>query len=217
MLRVAALFGFLLVLLFVPRLAVVARFSRAILSPRDAPPRPVAIVFGAGLHRDGRPTTVLADRVATAATLYTSGKVERLLLSGSGDSQYGNEALAMRQMAVELGVPESAIEIDTQGERTFATCLHARLVYGVRSAPLVTQRYHLPRALAICRGLGIEADGVAADLHRYSARSLTYWQLRELPATLVALWETYLQPSTSAGPPADAQISGRQDPNPDGT
>lgn len=217
MLRVAAVLGFILVLLAAPRLAVVARYGRMILAPQDAPPRPVAIVFGAGLRRDGCPTSVLADRVAAAAALYLSGMVERLLVSGSQGSRYGDEALAMRQLAVELGVPESAILVDSQGHRTYETCERARQVYGIRAAALVTQRYHLPRALAICRGLGIEADGVAADLHPYSARSLAYWRLREVPATLVALWETYVRPSASVAPPTDAQVSGCQDPTTDGT
>lgn len=173
--------------LIVPRLLLIYRYASAIVAPADAPTRTTAIVFGAGLRRDGTPTQVLADRVATAARLYHQGSVQSLFLSGSARGQSYDEAEAMRTLAIELAVDPQAILVDKQGTRTLETCLRARQAFGIRSALLVTQRFHLPRAMALCQALGIEADGVQADLSRYSTRSRWFWELRELPASLVAV------------------------------
>ena len=141
--------------------------------------------FGAGLRRDGAPTSVLYDRVAAAAQLYAAGKVDVLLMSGHETEEGHSEPGAMQT----LGVPSIDIVTDGMGTRTFTTCERALSVYGVDSTLLITQSYHLPRALATCAGLGIEAQGVSADLRPYSPRALQYWETREIPATLVALIE----------------------------
>jgi SanA protein len=204
LLRTTALLALALLALALPRWVVSARYARAIDPPSQTPPQPIAIVFGAGLRRDGTPTTVLADRIRTAASLYHQGTVARLLLSGSDLDRFGDEAQAMRTLTLRLGVPDEAILVDTQGHRTYATCANARRDFGVRQAVLITQRYHLPRALAICEALGIHARGTPADLTTYSSRAMTFWKLREYPATLVALWETYLRPP--ANPPASSGL-----------
>lgn len=177
----------LLAALLLPRLAFIQRYARAITSPADAPARATAIVFGAGLRRDGTPTQVLADRVTAAANLYHQGNVQSLFLSGSARGRAYDEAEAMRTLAIALGVRPEAIVVDKQGTRTLETCLRARQAFGIRSALLVTQRFHLPRAMALCKAIGIEAAGVQADLSRYPTRSRWVWELRELPASLVAM------------------------------
>lgn len=149
-----------------------------------------AVVFGAGLRHDGGPTRVLADRVASAVYLYEQGVVQKLVLSGTVRDGY-DEPAAMLRYARALGVPETDLHVDPDGTRTIETCRNVKRL-GVPSVILVTQRYHLPRALATCDGLGLPAYGVAADLRRY--RSELVWTLREFPATLVALYETYLHP-----------------------
>jgi len=166
------------------------RYSSRIYPPETAPVAPVAIVFGAGLRRNGTPTQVLADRVAVAAALYRQGRVERLLLSGSTRGSGYDEAGAMAALAVDLGVPADALWVDNGGVRTAASCQRARDTFGITHALLVTQTFHLPRALALCEGLGLQVAGVSADLSPYSARSRRFWELREYPASLVALLET---------------------------
>ncbi len=161
-------------------------------TPAAARNTPVAIVFGAGLWRDGSPTPVLRDRVATAAELYFSGKVQKLLMSGDNRFVEYNEPGAMRDYAVSLGVPEADIVLDYAGRRTYDTCYRAQAVFGVGSAILVTQAYHLPRALYTCNMLDVEATGVPADRRSYSRRSLVFWTLREIPATLIAFWDLYI-------------------------
>jgi vancomycin permeability regulator SanA len=161
-------------------------------SSLDVPPKRVAIVFGAGLWRDGSPTPVLRDRVATAAELYFAGKVEKLLMSGDNRYINYNEPGAMRAYAVSLGVPEDAIVLDYAGRRTYDTCYRAREIFGLEDAILVTQRFHLSRALYTCNALGVKAVGVPADHRTYSLGPYIYWNLRELPATLTALWEVHV-------------------------
>jgi len=131
-----------------------------------------------------------------------------LLMSGSDASRHGDETEAMRTLALQMGVPPEAIVLDPGGHRTYATCERARNVFGVREALLVTQDYHLPRALATCRSLGIDAVGAAADLHSYGRRSQAYWRLREVPASFVAVWESFLRPLVGAGPAAAGAAQG---------
>lgn len=157
-----------------------------------APKMPVAIVFGAGLNRDGRPSPVLRDRISTAADLYFTGKVQKLLMSGDNRFLEYNEPGAMQAYAVELGVPESAIILDFAGRRTYDTCYRALHIFGVKDALVVTQAYHLPRVLATCQGLGVNAIGVPADQREYHPRSMARWRIREIPATLVAFWDVYI-------------------------
>src|SRR5512134_1261559 len=155
----------------------------------ESPSMPVAIVFGAGLWRDGSPTPVLRDRVAEAADLYFAGKVQKILMSGDNTTPSYNEPAAMHDYAVQLGVPEEDIVMDYAGRRTYDTCYRAKAIFGVDQAILVTQSFHLPRALYTCEALGLEAAGVAADRRTYRRFSLFYWNLRELPATLTALFD----------------------------
>lgn len=157
-----------------------------------APHSRVAIVFGAGLRRDGRPTAVLRDRVATGAELYFSGKVEKLLMSGDNRTIYYNEPQSMKDFALDLGVPESDIVLDYAGQRTYDTCYRAKHIFDVKDAILVTQSFHLPRAIYTCNKLGLPALGVTADNREYLKRARVFWSIREIPATMVAIWEIHV-------------------------
>jgi SanA protein len=179
-------------LLFIPRLVTALHTFSRLYTLQDVPARGAAIVFGAGLWRDGSPTPVLRDRVATAANLYFEGKVEKILMSGDNRFVEYNEPGAMHAYALELGVPEEAMVLDYAGRRTYDTCYRAKAIFGLQEAILVTQSFHLPRALYICRQLGLDAVGVSADLRTYQRRSLAFWNMRELPATLTALWEVHI-------------------------
>lgn len=181
-----------IMVLVLPRLVTGLYAWGRITTAATAPVQRVAIVFGAGLWRDGSPTPVLQDRVAAAAELYFNGKVEKLLMSGDNSTIYHNEPGAMHDFAVGLGVPEEDIVLDYAGRRTYDTCYRARAIFGIQEAILVTQSFHLPRALYLCNHLGLPAVGVAADMRAYRRVSLLYWNLRELPATLTALWELYI-------------------------
>jgi SanA protein len=189
LIRLALLLG--VAALIIPRLITEVQSRNKIYTQTEAPYKQVAIVFGAGLGWNGQPTPVLRDRIATAVELFNSGRVNWLLLSGSQSESY-SEPEAMRNLAVSLGVPIEAITLDIAGDRTYDTCFRAQSIYHIQSAILVTQRFHLPRALYICNQLGIQAVGVAADLREYRNLSLIYWNLRELPATLFAFLDVHL-------------------------
>ncbi len=173
-------------MLLLPRLIINLDAQSRIFGKHNAPARRIAIVFGAGLSRNGDPSPELGDRVATAVDLYRAGTVDKLLMSGDNRFLDYNEPGSMRRYAIQLGVPADAIVQDFAGRRTYDTCYRAGHIFGVQDAVLVTQEYHLPRALYTCNTMGLHAIGVIADrtdtLHLYG-------NLRELPATLAALWE----------------------------
>lgn len=175
-----------------PRLVTSIYSLNRIYQKEDAPTERLAIVFGAGLRRDGTPTAVLRDRVETAADLFFSGKVEKLLMSGDNSVDTYNEPAAMRSYAISLGVPDEAIVLDFAGRRTYDTCYRAKVIFQVDEALLVTQKFHLPRALFLCNALGLNAYGVEANNNRYWNRSLLIWNIREQIATVTAFMDVYV-------------------------
>jgi SanA protein len=165
------------------------RYSSSIYqTPEMVPERPVALVFGAGYWPDGTPSDVMRDRVEAAVELYSAGRVEKLLLSGDNRFVDYNEPGKMAEYALNLGLPEEAIALDYAGRRTYDSCYRARSIFGVRDIVLVTQRYHLPRALYTCERLGLTAVGYVADRRPY-VYIRSYWA-REVPALWLAWWET---------------------------
>jgi len=184
---------FILVVLGLPRLITELSAIGKIKTISTVEAQKVAIVFGAGLLRDGTPSPVLQDRVASAVQLYQAGKVEKLLMSGDNRFIDYNEPGAMQAYAIEMGVPEEDIVLDYAGRRTYDTCYRALHIFGVKKAILVTQRYHLPRALFTCNGIGMQATGIAADMQYYRKFSRAIWYSRELPATLVSLWDVWFR------------------------
>jgi vancomycin permeability regulator SanA len=177
--------------LFLPRLFTSLYALNKVHSVENAPVERVAIVFGAGLRRDGTPTTVLRDRVKTGASLYFDGKVQKLLMSGDSQLENYNEPEAMRQYAISLGVSQDAIILDYAGSRTYDTCYRAKEIFDLESALLVTQKFHLPRALFLCNALGVKAQGVEANNWNYSRRALVFWNIREQFATVTAFMDIY--------------------------
>jgi SanA protein len=170
---------------FVLRVLVRNRFESHIYEVADAPYKPVAIVFGAAVYRGGRLSTVLRDRMDTAIKLYNNGVVDKIIVSGNqGEGGY-DEPGAMLSYAIALGVPPSDLISDNQGDRTYDTCYRANHVFDQASVLLVTQEFHLPRALFTCSNLGIEVVGVKADQRTY--RGARWYELRETAAMLVAL------------------------------
>jgi len=155
----------------------------------DVPPRPVAIVPGAGLRPDGFPTPILADRVATAADLYHAGVVQKLLCSGDNRFVDYNEPQGMLEYAVSLGVPEDAIVLDYAGRRTYDSCYRARAIFGVDQVVIVTQRFHAVRAIYLCQALDVDAVAILAERRHYSRIQRARWEIREYLALGLAWWD----------------------------
>jgi vancomycin permeability regulator SanA len=139
------------------------RFNPYKTSVKNIPERKIALVFGAGVSRTtGQPTPYLQWRVETAVELYKARRVQKILMSGDNSIKKYNEPVAMKKLAVSLGVPQEDIVLDYAGYSTYDSCYRAGAIFGVRSATLITQGYHLPRAVLTCRNLGINAIGVSA-------------------------------------------------------
>jgi SanA protein len=134
------------------------------------------IVLGAGVGPDGV-SQVLADRLDTALALYRAGRGKRLLLTGDGASPFYDETAAMKKYLAARGVPDEAMILDAGGVDTFSSMMRAREVYGVERAIVVTQAFHLPRAVWLARATGIDAAGEAADKRVY--RGAVWFLLRE--------------------------------------
>ncbi len=186
--RALALFALIVVALVLGLRWATDRLARPrTYTPENVPAARVAIVFGAGVWPDGRPSDILADRVETAVTLYRLGKVRKLLMTGDNSTQDYNEPQAMREAALALGVPDEDIVLDYAGRRTYDSCYRALHIFQVTDVILVTQSYHLDRALFTANGLGLRATGVPSDRREY-VFIVRYWW-RELLATPVAWWE----------------------------
>ncbi|MBK8422075.1 ElyC/SanA/YdcF family protein [Candidatus Villigracilis saccharophilus] len=196
-LSLLVLFG----LLF-PKLIVWLFASPRIFTKEGVPAGRVAIVFGAGLRYDGTPTAILRDRVQTAVQLYQLGKVNKLLMSGDNRVVDYNEPEAMRQYALGLGIPDEDIVLDYAGRRTYDTCYRASAIFQVNTAVLITQDFHLPRAIFLCNWFGVESVGVESNNNYYRKISHFIWNTRELFATSQAVWDVYaLKPVPVLGEP----------------
>lgn len=175
--------------LLLPRIVMGLFAHPRIFEVNDVPPTRVAVVFGAGLLRDGSAGPVLSDRMQTAVNLYQAGKVEKILASGDNRFIEYNEPEAMRQYALERGVPNEDIVLDYAGRRTYDTCFRAKHIFGVEEAILVTQPFHMPRALFLCNWFGVESTGVEADNRYFLKRSRLWWNFRETFAVFQAAWD----------------------------
>jgi SanA protein len=188
-----------------------------------AGPKTVGVVFGAGLW-SGRPSPILDDRIQAGIALYRAGKVTKLLMSGDNRAHSYNEPDAMRDAALRAGVPAQDVGVDYAGLRSYDTCWRARNVFGIQQAVLVTQDFHVDRALLLCRRVGIAAEGLAVGTERYGLYDRARWALRELPASYAALWDAVrLPPAPVGGPPVDLfdrcavyRTLSRPGPKPDG-
>ena len=183
--------------LVVPRLVTsLYSQSRIFKEINSIPSYRAAIVFGAGLQRDGTPSPVLRDRVAAAVQLYQAGKVEKILMSGDNRFIDYNEPGAMYTYAIELGMPAENIVLDYAGRRTYDTCFRAKAIFNLKEAILITQTYHLDRALFTCNMLGLPSVGYPSDLRTYHPSSYFYWNLREIPATFMAVVDVWFRHPT---------------------
>lgn len=184
-------------LFFLPQIVLTLRFKNKIHSGiSDIPLKEFAVVFGAAVRQDFTLSDVARERITAAVLLYQQGKVKKIFISG--DNRHNLEVEAIAQFAVKQGVPENALVLDRLGIDTGDSCRNFKPV--ADEAILVTQRFHLPRALLMCEKYRIPATGLAANelellesrgdsvLHIYSIRLFRF--LRE--STLTWLFVTGL-------------------------
>lgn len=154
----------------------------------ELPRAEVAIVLGASVVA-GKPSPILADRANAAIALYSAGKVGKILVTGDNGALSYDEVTPVRKYLLDAGVPAQDIFLDHAGFDTYSSMYRAQAVFQAQSAVIVTQDFHLPRALWIARHLGLSAYGVTAEGGRGSA----YDYLREIPASLKALVDVLLR------------------------
>ena len=171
--------------------AVVQAVGQTAVRPDVAavPPTPVALVLGAGLEPDGTPSVYLARRLEAARQLFVAGTVQVILVSGDNSTPYHDEPGAMRTWLLQHGVPDAKIVRDAAGFDTHDSCVRARQIFGVTSAVVVTQDYHVRRALFSCRAAGIRSTGVGVSAASVTPRQAVLWRVREVAASWKAAWD----------------------------
>ena len=175
-----------------------------IFTEEAVPLTPVGVVLGAQVHPDGVPSPFLAARLEVAMRLYRAGRVQRLIVSGDNAAPEYDEPLAMRRYLLDAGVPEQDVSEDPDGYDTYETCLRAQQVYGLRRFTLISQTYHLPRAVGIARLLGLDAVGVGDHSVRIQpsgarSRAWRWGVLREQVACLKTLRDLRLRTTPRNG------------------
>jgi vancomycin permeability regulator SanA len=156
--------------------------------------KPIAIVLGASVKRDHTPSDALRDRILSAVELYDQGFVDKILMSGDDGEFHIDEISVMIDTAMEAGVPSEDIWSDGHGYRTYESCSRAIHEYQITEAVIVTQRFHIARALFLCNQLGIDAIGYVADKQSYE-RNFYFWA-RDLVSSAKAFWDIYIQEPT---------------------
>ena len=148
--------------------------SGHIYTESDVPATPVALVLGAQVNPDGTPSAFLAARLDLAKRLYDAGLVEMLIVSGDHVAPEFDEPAAMRNYLIRAGLPNERVIADAGGFDTYESCLRAKRIFNLSQLIVVTQSYHLMRAVATCRALGIDAAGVGDDSARQ--HMIAWWR-----------------------------------------
>ncbi len=173
---------------------IIARTDERIFSGDELanlPENSTALVLGTSKFRsNGAPNPYFANRIKAAATLYHQGKLKQLLLSGSSQESYYNEPRAMRKALLKLGVPDSIITLDPEGYRTFTSILRAREAFHIDTVTVISNRFHLYRALFIAQQNEVQAIGYACE--QVPLRTSFPTRLRELVARVRALIDIYI-------------------------
>lgn len=167
--------------------------NRIYSSPQEIPPAYTALVLGAHVSKEGTPSSFLKDRLDMALELYKRGKIKRFLLSGDHGTKIYDEVNNMRYYLLEKGVDTRDIFLDHAGFDTYNSIVRAKEIFEVKEMIIVTQEFHLARALYIAQHKGLQAYGIMADKENYG--SLKYLQFRERIARLKAFWEVLINKS----------------------
>lgn len=186
---VLLIFLILFISLFVLRYQLLTQTASWIKETKPPAAYRTAIVFGAGINPNLQPTKVLRDRLDKTIQLVEQDQLDRILLSG-GKIHKTSESTIMYNYLIEHGIPAEMLVRDEKGNSTYDTLLRAKNTFDIQQAVLITQKFHLPRALAIAQELEMDVIGIAADTKTFRTDSLLWWNFRELFAwvwTLVKL------------------------------
>ena len=140
----------------------------------------VIVVLGAAVREGGKPSDMLRDRLEVGNELYFAGLSDKILMSGDHMSKDYDEVGNMKKYATEAGIPGQCIYLDHAGLSTYDSMWRLCHIYGAKKVLIVTQSYHLPRALYLAKSFGMDAFGISADLRPY--RNQLYRDVREILA-----------------------------------
>lgn len=178
----------------------------------QAPTRAVILVLGASVRPDGQPSHMLSERLRATASLYFAGKAPKVIVSGDHGAKEYDEVKIMARFLEDAGVPARDIFLDHAGFRTLDSMYRAKSVFGVDSMLVVSNPFHVPRAVFLGRSQGIDVVGVAAEYQRsYSTKTMLRHRGREVLARILAFCDVFFlgtQPKT-AGPSIDLAGDGR--------
>lgn len=166
------------------------------------------LVLGAGIRADGSPTWMLEDRIKIGDELYKNECAPKIIMSGDHGRENHDEVNSMKRYAMNEGVPSEDIFMDHAGFETYDSLYRAKEIFGARKVIIVTQEYHLYRALYIADMLGLDARGVTSDLRFYS-KKMAYWRFREYLARVKSFVKCISKPEPKyLGEPIDLSVSG---------
>ena len=166
------------------------------------------IVLGAGVRSDGSPSPMLQDRINTGIELYENGVSDKILMSGDHTKKGYDEVNIMKDYAINKGIPSENVFMDHAGISTYDSIYRAKEIFLAEKILIVTQEYHLYRALHIAEKLGVEAYGVSADVRVYAGQELR--ELREKAARVKDFFKAILKPDSKIGGEA-IPVSGNGD------
>jgi vancomycin permeability regulator SanA len=184
--------------------------AKYIYRAHEVPEADAVLILGAYVFPDGTLSDMLEDRVTTGYDLYVQGKVPKIIVSGDHGRKDYDEVNTMKSYLERKGVPGQDIFMDHAGFSTYESLYRARDIFQAKKIVIVTQRYHLSRAVFVARELGLEAYGVESDLHDYGP-VMTKYQIREMAARNKDFWSArFLKPQpTFLGEPIPVFGDGR--------
>lgn len=155
------------------------------------------LVLGAGVRSDGSPSPMLQDRLITGIELYKKGVSDRLLMSGDHTTKGYDEVNVMKSYAISEGIPSEHIFMDHAGISTYDSIYRAKEIFQADKVVIITQKYHLYRALYIAQSLGVEAYGLSSDVRIYAGQDMR--ELREKAARIKDFIKAAIKPSSKIG------------------
>ncbi|MDD4995581.1 MAG: ElyC/SanA/YdcF family protein [Patescibacteria group bacterium] len=160
-------------------------------SIESLPENSVMVVLGASVKRDKTPSDALEDRLETAVRAWRAQKTEKIILSGDDGRWAQPEIQAMVLYMYDNGVPDEMLLVDGNNARTFDSCYRLKNELGQNKVVLVTQNFHLPRALYLCNKIGLDAWGISVDIRSY--QKIAWFTMRDWMASLLAFWDIYMR------------------------
>jgi SanA protein len=184
----------IIVLLFIltPKLVAIKMKKFIFSSPTKLPNSYTCLILGAKVYKSGYPSVMLADRLKKGVELYKKGKVKRFLLSGDHGQKKYDEVNSMRKFLQKQGIPGNDIFLDHAGFNTYNSVARAKHIFEVSDVIIVTQKYHLSRAIFLARSLGLNAFGCVADKNIYP--KMRKYKRREYLASFKAIFEAIFHP-----------------------